>query len=126
MLLCTSVYDRYKSLENIIFYLGRKEKKKTIPEGINTGDECSLGLSASLDNVLGRRLENHNLGIEEMQGDGNCFFRATSRMVYASDEYHLYVRSQAITYLSEHRDEFEGFILMNTTIPLIVIFRVCH
>ena len=31
-------------------------------------------------------------------------------MVYASDEYHLHVRSQAITYLSEHRDEFEGFI----------------
>ena len=31
-------------------------------------------------------------------------------MVYASDEYHLHVRSQAITYLNEHRDEFEGFI----------------
>ena len=31
-------------------------------------------------------------------------------MIYASDEYHLHVRSQAITYLSEHRDEFEGVI----------------
>ena len=69
-----------------------------------------MGLSASFDNVLGRRLENYNLGIEETQGDGNCFFRAVSRMVYASDEYHLHGRSQAITYLSEHRDEFEGFI----------------
>ena len=101
---------RCKSLENIIFYLGRKEKKETLTEGINTEDERSLGLSASLDNVLRRRLENYNLGIEETQGDGNCFFRAVSRMVYASDEYHLHVRSQAITYLSEHRDEFEGFI----------------
>ena len=30
-------------------------------------------------------------------------------MIYGSDEYHLYVRCQEITYLSEHRDEFEGF-----------------
>ena len=94
--------ERCKSLENIIFYLGRKEKKETLAEGINTEDDRSLGLSASLDNVLGRRLENYNLGVEETQGDGNCFFRAVSRMVYASDEYHLHVRSQAITYLSEH------------------------
>ena len=63
--------ERCKSLENIIFYLGRKEKKETLTEGVNTEDERSLGLSASLDNVLGRRLENHNLGVEETQGDGN-------------------------------------------------------
>ena len=65
--------ERCKSLENIIFYLGRKEKKETLTEGINIEDERSLGLSASLDNVLGRRLENYNLGIEETHGDGNCF-----------------------------------------------------
>ena len=69
-----------------------------------------MGFAASLDNVLGRRLENYNLGIEETHGDGNCFFRAVSSMIYASDEYHLHVRSQVITYLSEHRDEFQGFI----------------
>ena len=67
-------------------------------------------LWASLDNVMGRRLENYNLGIEETQDDYYYFFRAVSRMVYASDEYHLHVRSQAITHLSEHRNEFEGFI----------------
>ena len=31
-------------------------------------------------------------------------------MVYASNKYHLHKRSQAITYLREQRDEFEGFI----------------
>ena len=65
--------ERCKSLENIIFYLGRKEKKETLTEGINTEDERSLGLSASLDNVLRRRLENYNLGIEETEGDDYCF-----------------------------------------------------
>ena len=57
--------ERCKPLENIIFYLGRKEKKETLAEGINTEDERSLGLSGSLDNVLGRRLENYNLGVEQ-------------------------------------------------------------
>ena len=52
-----------KSLENIIFYLGRKEKKETLTEGASTGDERALG----------RRLENYNLAIEETRGDGNCF-----------------------------------------------------
>ena len=39
-------------------------------------------------------------------------------MVCASDEYHLHVRSQAITYLSEHRDEFEGFITNEYNNPI--------
>ena len=67
-----------------------------------------MGLSANLD-VLERRLENYNLGIEETRGDGNCFFRTVSHMIYAFDEYHLHVHYQAITYLCEHRDDLEGF-----------------
>ena len=35
--------ERCKSLENIIFYLGGKEKKDTLTAGINTEDERSLG-----------------------------------------------------------------------------------
>ena len=115
--------ERCKSLKNIIFSLGQKEKKETLTEGTSTGDERALVLSVNLDNVLGRRLKNYNLGIEETRLDGNCLFRAVSRMVYTSDEYHLHVCSQVLMWLSEHRDEFE---VMNTTIPLIVIFRICH
>ena len=99
-----------KSLENIILYSRWKEKKETLTEGTSTGNERASVLSANFDIVLGRRLENYNRGIEETRGDGNCFLWAVSRMVYASNEYHLYKRSQAITYLREQRDEFERFI----------------
>ena len=77
--------ERCKSLKNIIFSLGQKEKKETLTEGTSTGDERALVLSVNLD-VLGRRLKNYNLGIEETRVDGNCLFRAVSPMVYASDE----------------------------------------
>ena len=67
-----------KSLENIIFYLGRRKKKETLTEGASAGDERALGLSANFDNVLRRRLENYNLGIKEMRVGGNCFLEQFS------------------------------------------------
>ena len=39
------------------------------------------------------RLNDYNLEMEETAGDGNCFIRAVSRMVYASNEFYLNVRS---------------------------------
>ena len=48
--------------------------------------------------------------MEETAGGGNCFFRAVSRMVYASDEFYLNLRSQALEYLRNRRQEFDGFI----------------
>ena len=48
-----------------------KGKKENLTERTRTGDERALVLSANLDNVLGRRLENYNLGIGDTRGDGN-------------------------------------------------------
>ena len=48
-----------------------KGKKVNLTEGNCTGDERALVLSANLDNILGRRLENYNLGIGNTRGDGN-------------------------------------------------------
>ena len=42
-----------------------------LTEGTRTRDERALVLSANLDNILGRRLENYNFGIEDMRGDSN-------------------------------------------------------
>ena len=60
--------------------------------------------------ILQMRLNDYNLEMEEIAGDGNCFFRATSRMLYASGEFYFSLRSQAVEYLRHHRQEFEGFI----------------
>ena len=61
------------------------------------------------------RLSDYNLEMEETAGVGNCFFRAVSRMVYASGEFYFNVRSQAVEYLRHHRQEFEGFITNDFT-----------
>ena len=61
------------------------------------------------------RLNDYNLEMEETAGDGNCFFRAVSRMVYASGEFYLNVRSQVVEYLRNHWQVFEGFITNDYT-----------
>ena len=61
------------------------------------------------------RLNDYNLEMEETAGDGNCFFREVSRMVYASGEFYLNVRSQLVEYLRNHWQVFEGFITNDYT-----------
>ena len=61
------------------------------------------------------RLNDYNLEMEETAGDGNCFFREVSRMVHASGEFYLNVRSQLVEYLRNHWQVFEGFITNDYT-----------
>ena len=42
-----------------------------LTEGTRTGDERALVLSANIDNVLGKHLENYNFGIEDTRDDRN-------------------------------------------------------
>ena len=50
---------------------------------------------------------------EETTGDGNCFFRAISRMVYLSEDHHLSIRQQAVNRIRENPSDYQGYILHN-------------
>ena len=65
--------------------------------------------------VLPMRLNDFSLEIEETTGDGNCFSRAVSRVVYASDEFYLNVQPESVEYLRDDRQKFEGFITNDYT-----------
>ena len=60
---------------------------------------------------LRERLESWDLVPEETEKDGNCFFRAVSRMVYGSDQYHHYIRQRAVETLSLSIEEYQPFFL---------------
>ena len=55
------------------------------------------------------RLSQYNLRPEETLGDGNCFFRAISRMVYQDDRHHLEVRRQAVERLADYPEDYHHF-----------------
>ena len=84
----------------VISLLFEAEKiTKADTQNKSVADAVAIDQSNERENVvdtLQMRLNDYNLEMEETAGDGNCFFRAVSRMVYASDEFYLNVRSQAI------------------------------
>ena len=73
---------------------------------MHVADAVAIDQSNERQNVadlLQMRLNDYNLEMEETAGDGDCFFRAVSRMVYTSDEFYLNVQYQAVEYLRNHR-----------------------
>ena len=60
---------------------------------------------------LRKKLAEFNLAPLETEGDGNCFFRAVSTMVYDDDSHHSMVRLQAVNRIKSHPQDYEQFIL---------------
>ena len=60
---------------------------------------------------LRERLLEFNLVPVETIGDLNCFFRAISRLVYGSDEYHIMVRKQAVERVSDYPEDYQDYLL---------------
>mmetsp|Transcript_19671 Transcript_19671/g.59471 ORF Transcript_19671/g.59471 Transcript_19671/m.59471 type:complete len:255 (+) Transcript_19671:318-1082(+) len=48
--------------------------------------------------------------ILEMQGDGNCQFRAISMNLYGSQDHHDLVRDKVVRHMYKNRDEFQPFL----------------
>ena len=51
-----------------------------------------------------------NLVIKEIQGDGNCLFRAISDQVYGDERYHDILRDKCMDYISIERKFFSQFV----------------
>ena len=67
----------------------------------------------NLVSSLRNRLLEFDLVPVETIADGNCFFRAISRLVYGSDEYHLMVRRQAVEHVSDYPEYYQDYILFD-------------
>lgn len=55
------------------------------------------------------QLEKLGLVLKEVEGDGNCLFRALSDQLHGTPEKHGQLRSQVVNYIRLHRDDFEPF-----------------
>ena len=65
-------------------------------------DEQELDFQKSLEQV--------NLEIKKITGDGNCLFRAISHQVYGTDKYHKIIREKCMDYIEVQKRFFEEFI----------------
>jgi OTU domain-containing protein 3 len=59
---------------------------------------------------LSLHLRQFGLKIRDIQGDGNCMFRAVSDQMTGTQELHEVYRVQAVDFIRTHRDDFQPFI----------------
>ena len=54
-------------------------------------------------------LKKKGCGIEKMEEDGNCFFRAVARQVYGDPEKYQKVRDEVVDHIISHKSYFSSF-----------------
>ncbi|XP_047946772.1 OVARIAN TUMOR DOMAIN-containing deubiquitinating enzyme 11-like [Salvia hispanica] len=68
---------------------------------------------ATLDHErLAQRLATYSLAEMQIEGDGNCQFRALADQLFQNPDYHKFVRKQAIKQLKRHRRLYESYVPM--------------
>ena len=55
------------------------------------------------------QLERLGLILKEVEGDGNCLFRALSDQIYGSPDNYKGLRQEVVRYMRIHREDFEPF-----------------
>jgi len=55
------------------------------------------------------QLEKLGLVLKEVEGDGNCLFRALSDQLFGHPEKHKQLRKEVVTYMRNHKEDFEPF-----------------
>ena len=60
--------------------------------------------------VLKEKLAKENRQIDYIRGDGNCFFRALSKQLYRSEQYHQTLRSYIVDLVATNKSKFAQFV----------------
>lgn len=69
---------------------------------------------ATLDHErLYERLTTYGLAELQIEGDGNCQFRALADQLFRNPDYHKHVRKQIIKQLKHHKKLYESYVPMN-------------
>lgn len=75
--------------------------------------------NATLDHErLSERLGNYGLAEFQIEGDGNCQFRALADQIFRNPDYHKHVRKLVMKQLKEFRKQYESYVPMEYKVYL--------
>ncbi|KAL4088458.1 hypothetical protein PRIC1_012878 [Phytophthora ramorum] len=60
--------------------------------------------------LMRKQLATVGCKLHEVEADGNCLFRALGDQLYGDQHRHEDIREKIVTYLEQHRDDFEPFM----------------
>uniref|UniRef100_A0A1I8ATC8 ubiquitinyl hydrolase 1 n=1 Tax=Steinernema glaseri TaxID=37863 RepID=A0A1I8ATC8_9BILA len=89
-----------------------QNNKAECSTGYNSDDEYGEGFrNDELETDFVRRMKkDRGFDIVEMDGDGNCMFRAVAHQVYGDQKWHDEVRKLCMDYLAKNKAEFSSFV----------------
>ncbi|KQJ93525.1 OTU domain-containing protein DDB_G0284757 isoform X2 [Brachypodium distachyon] len=74
---------------------------------------------ASIDHVtLMERLGTYGLAEYQIEGDGNCQFRALADQIFRNANHHKHVRKAVVKQLKEYRKHYEGYVPLDYKVYL--------
>lgn len=90
----------------------RKVKSATRKQKQSNENAEKNGIEEEFDDDVPKmkvQLESLGLVLKEVEGDGNCLFRALSDQLFGHPEKHKQLRREVVTYMRNHREDFEPF-----------------
>ncbi|KAI4318929.1 hypothetical protein MLD38_032582 [Melastoma candidum] len=85
----------------------------SIPHTPRVVGEIPDSTEASLDHErLSERLATYHLEELQIEGDGNCQFRAISDQLFRNPDHHKTVRKEVVKQLKHHKKFYEGYVPM--------------
>ncbi|KAL9398102.1 hypothetical protein Peur_007063 [Populus x canadensis] len=85
----------------------------SIPHTPRVNGEIPDVNDATLDHErLSERLATYGLEELQIEGDGNCQFRALADQLFRSPDYHKHVRKKIVKQLKHFRKSYEGYVPM--------------
>jgi len=65
---------------------------------------------ASEDAAVKQEITRLDLALRDVQGDGNCLFRALADQLWGTQKRHVEVRKVVCDYLESHKESMEAFV----------------
>ncbi|KAG0583118.1 hypothetical protein KC19_3G111300 [Ceratodon purpureus] len=91
----------------------RLSHMNSIPHVPRVNSDIPLGDSWSDKERLSDRISYYGLAERQMDGDGNCQFRALSDQLYRTPDHHMSVRAQVVSQLAEAPDSYSSHVPMD-------------
>ncbi|TVU32741.1 hypothetical protein EJB05_24497, partial [Eragrostis curvula] len=81
-------------------------------------NNATIDHESLLERFFGDRLGTYGLAEYQIEGDGNCQFRALADQIFRNPDYHKHVRKAVVKQLKEFKKHYEGYVPMEYKVYL--------
>lgn len=74
------------------------------------GNKKMFKMSKEQETIFKKKMDEQNMLIYNIKGDGNCLFGSISHQIYGDQKYHPIIREKCMDYIQQEKEYFQQFI----------------